>query len=160
MTYYEYLINSASQLYKNDDNGFKKLEYFKEVVEKRKEISSYYGKRFVFPGSADLTGYEIKEVIRDYQYLVAHVNKPEWNQEDNCKGIIESVIAYEWSEKDKEAFPFVRRVQKSLDKHIDIFGINQVCKWTQEIIDKVDHIEKNVSTDCEGLSYNGIVWKE
>lgn len=76
--------------------------------------------------------------------------------------MINSVLAYHWAEGetaeellDKE----LNRYKSYLQEYVDKLGREKVLELIENQMNDIDHIARNVSTDSEGLSYNGIVWK-
>lgn len=76
--------------------------------------------------------------------------------------MINSVLAYHWVEGetaeellDKE----LNRYKSYLQEYVDKLGREKVLELIENQMNDIDHIARNVSTDSEGLSYNGIVWK-
>ena len=83
--------------------------------------------------------------------------------EDSCVYMIDSIIAYYPLHKDTTAED-IREHEKQqykdyLEKYDRLLGPERVLKLIQTRLDMIDHIEKNVFTDSDGLRYNSIVWK-
>lgn len=83
-------------------------------------------------------------------------------QELSCISMINSILAYHWFGQSAEAIMQMeeRRYYNYLADYVEAFGRDEVVAKIQEQIDSIDHIEYNVITDSEGVSYNSIIWKE
>ena len=79
-----------------------------------------------------------------------------------CIRMINSIVAYNWYGQSAEEIMQMEEKSKYnyLADYVDILGRDKVVTLIQAQIDDIDHIERDVITDNEGLSYNSIVWKE
>lgn len=85
------------------------------------------------------------------------------DEELNCISMINSILAYQ-SAGMTDAEEVMQMEENSyrnyLAKYVALFGRDKVVTLIQGQIDDIDHVQHSVYTDCEGCSYNSIVWKE
>lgn len=83
-------------------------------------------------------------------------------RELSCIYMINSILAYQGAGMtDAEA---VMQMEENsyhnyLAEYVDVLGREKVVALIQAQIDDIDYVQRNVYTDCEGCSYNSIVWK-
>lgn len=85
----------------------------------------------------------------------------------NCISMINSILAYDCagcqSAEDilayEERRPLVG-IPNYLQKYVEALGRCNVIRLIEDQILSIDHVEKDIMTDSEGVSYNRIVWRE
>ena len=83
-------------------------------------------------------------------------------EELRCIDMINSILAYDWYRGGAEEVMQMqeRRYHNYLADYVAVLGRDKVVALIQGQIDDIDHIERNVYIDGEGLPYNEIIWKE
>lgn len=85
----------------------------------------------------------------------------------SCISMINSILAYDcagWQSAEdvlayEETRPLVGRTNY-LQRYVEALGRCNVVRLIEGQIISIDHIEKDVMTDSEGVTYNRIVWQE
>ena len=85
----------------------------------------------------------------------------------SCISMIDSILAYDcagWqSAEDVLAYEETRPLvgcTNYLQSYVEALGRCNVVRLIEGQIVSIDHIEKDVMTDSEGVTYNRIVWQE
>jgi hypothetical protein len=76
------------------------------------------------------------------------------NEEINCMDMIDSIICYNSRDLD-----YILN-DHYMESFINRLGIERVKELIQGQIDEKPYIIKNVYTDCEGLTYNTLIFKD
>lgn len=80
-----------------------------------------------------------------------------------CIDMIHSILAYNWSKGQtaEQVMQMEERGYKNyLEDYVKLFGREHVVNLIEDQINDIDHIERCVFTDGEGVTYNSIIWKE
>lgn len=81
----------------------------------------------------------------------------------SCIGMINSVLAYHWTDKDKTPTEMLewelKRYHSYLKQYVDLFGYTEVLRLITEQMKDIEEIKTNIHTDSQGVQYNFIVWK-
>lgn len=84
-------------------------------------------------------------------------------QEIRCISMINSIICYHWNLKDSAKslldWEIGGRYHSYLQQYVDALGYDKVLTLMQKQMDDICDIKKNVYTDCEGVTYNSIIWR-
>lgn len=75
----------------------------------------------------------------------------------HCKGMIESILCYNWSEG-MTAEDFID--DKYLADYVEQLGKDVVVQALKDAIDHIDKINHDVATDNDGCTYSNIVFKD
>lgn len=77
--------------------------------------------------------------------------------------MIGSILAYDWKEgqsaKELLDWELNDRYHSYLKDYVEEFGYDTILNLIQQEMDDIDHINKAVYTDSDGLTYNSIVYK-
>ena len=77
--------------------------------------------------------------------------------------MIGSVLAYDWEEgqsaKELLDWELNDRYHSYLKDYVEEFGYDTILNLVQQEMDDIDHINKAVFIDSDGLTYNSIVYK-
>lgn len=80
--------------------------------------------------------------------------KERLKQELSCIGMIDSVICYGKCDVD-----YILN-NKYIKEYIDSLGFERVKELAEGQVNENPYIKKNVYTDCDGLSYNALIFKD
>ena len=112
---------------------------------------------------------KLRELMKldGYGWIDGKYIKPPKMYEDrgrelSCISMINSILAYNWFGQTAEDIMLMeeRGYKNYLAEYVELFGRKYVVMLIEKQMDDIDHIERNVFTDGEGLTYNSIVWKE
>lgn len=83
-------------------------------------------------------------------------------RELSCISMINSILAYSCFgyTAEKVMAHEESAYRNYLADYVEVLGRDKVVALIQGQIDSIDHIERNVFADSEGLMYNSIAWKE
>lgn len=77
--------------------------------------------------------------------------------------MIGSILAYDWkkgqSAKELLDWELNDRYHSYLKEYVEEFGYDTILNLVQQDMDDIDHINKAVFTDDDGLTYNSVVYK-
>ena len=81
----------------------------------------------------------------------------------NAWSMVSSILAYNWQRgrtaEELLDWELNHRHHSYLEEYVDKLGYGTILNLIQQEMDEIDHIEKAVFTDSEGLTYNSIVYK-
>ena len=77
--------------------------------------------------------------------------------------MIGSILAYDWKEgqsaKELLDWELNDRYHFYLKEYVEEFGYDTILNLIQQDMDDIDHINRAVFTDDDGLTYNSVVYK-
>ena len=77
--------------------------------------------------------------------------------------MIGSILAYDWKEgqsaKELLDWELNDRYHSYLKEYVEEFGYDTILNLIQQDMDDIDHINRAVFTDDDGLTYNSVVYK-
>ena len=105
-----------------------------------------------------MTKKERKAIKEQFLWITERKN---WSKEQkkldceiSCREMIDSIICY-----GKQEFNYVIS-DKYLESYIEELGLEKVEELVQEQLDEKPLVKRNVYTDCEGLTYNSLIFKD
>lgn len=114
-----------------------------------------------------MNDYELRQAKKEFYERMRQEGK-DWKdiietkeeKKFRCIEMINSILAYHYH--DNAIYVLSREYTKRhnyLEEYVDKLGEKKVLELIQNQIDDIERIEENVYTDCDGCSYNSIVWK-